>query len=387
MKIKKIMLSVLALAMALVPTLSVDARAGNAGRSVPRVTPRTITPRVTPKINTTPKVNTPTVTPRTNTNNRTNNTIIPIPIPINRVKDTSNLDESIYDKIGTTEWVDVEGNEVKPKDENQNIQRPIEIEGHSYERTEKVNDNHYKHVYSKRLTHKDNMSVFTGLMFIMIVFGILVSVGLMVSKLKSEFTNQRNTDTEEYYEVDETEDELISRIQNNDPGFDVSKFKEHVKKSYLIVTNAWTSLDMTRAHQYVTSEYADTLTLQLQEFINNKTRNVNEGVEFRNIFITDYNVTDEFENVEILMNLSDVDYIVDRDNNLVEGTKERQYVILKLEFVRQTGSTTKPFKTDSHCKQCHAPLKLDISGKCEYCDTLHEVDQSNWLLNNITALD
>lgn len=178
---------------------------------------------------------------------------------------------------------------------------------------------------------------------------------------------------------------IEQEIQLHDPDFDESKFITHVQKSYLIVTNAWSSLDMTKATQYITPDYADTLNIQLQEFIRNKTKNMNEAVEFLSTKLIDYNNDGAMETVTVEIYLSDIDYIVDNNNQLIEGSKQRQYVTLTIEMMRKVGAKTKVFQTDTHCPSCHAPMKLDLSGKCAYCDTMYQVDQDNWLINDIKA--
>lgn len=377
-KTKITIFSVLTALMLLTPFHTVDARPGNAGRYTPtRVTPARVTPVRT---NTTPT-----------------RTIVPIPIPINRNNSTNNTSTTtqsdtpnVSDVIGTTRFLNTENQPIGNEVTNEKLvkaPKTIKIEDGTefvYKETRTISETEIEHIYKEKQS-LNAASIFTFIIggLTTLLFASTPVLIILIVLLVNKRTAREQWEIAKKHGEDTIENNIVQQLQETDPNFSVEEFESHVKKAYMVLVNAWTNIDMTRAHQFVTPTYADTLTGQLQEFINNKTKNINQGVEFNNVLIDKYTVTDQSEVLRTIVTITDVDYIVDKDNNIIEGDTSPKTVRLVITFKRAKGAQTKELQTHTHCKHCHAPLRLDISGKCAYCDTLHEIDADQWLIDDI----
>lgn len=359
---KKWILGILAIftfSVFLIPTSTVDARPGNAGRSGGG------------------RISSPS---RGSGSGSNRSSIITVPVPITRRNPSSGVRETVQslpDVVGTTRFISENNEVLAPEITNEKLQKAKDISGYEHKSTNLVDDTTVEHIYQKRP-------------FILIAIWLLLLnnplallfIGIFIWR---HFHN-KGSGSQTFWSqkvTRQSESDVIAKVQVTDHAFNSEQFKAHVKKAYMVLVNAWTTIDMTRASQYTTPAYAGVLTEQLQEFVNNKTRNVNEGLEFLNLKLLSYEESSISESIVVEVELSDIDYIVNEDNEIVEGNKNRQYVRLLITMTRDKGYVTQPFKVETHCKQCQAPLKLDISGKCAYCDTLHEVDTTQWLIDDV----
>lgn len=80
-----------------------------------------------------------------------------------------------------------------------------------------------------------------------------------------------------------------------------------------------------------------------------------------------------------------VDYVTDRDGNLIRGSKtERQTRVYRTDFVRPDGKTTTSRQKEEAlvCPGCGAPVQANVSGKCAYCGCIVLAGTHDWAMNS-----
>ena len=85
-----------------------------------------------------------------------------------------------------------------------------------------------------------------------------------------------------------------------------------------------------------------------------------------------------------------VDYVVDdATGNVIRGSNTAEkFMTYEWNLIRTSGRQTSKISGEnaSNCPNCGAPINLNKSAKCEYCGSIIETDDFDWVLSGIKAL-
>lgn len=186
--------------------------------------------------------------------------------------------------------------------------------------------------------------------------------------------------------ITETEEQaVIAQIRANDPDFAAEQFKTYAGDVILRVQEAWESRDWGVIRPYESDKLFALHQRQLQEFIDQKKTNHMDSQYIEKVTLAAFTADGANEVLTVRVDMSLCDYTTDdATGNIVTGVKNMKLVrAYRLEFIRSAGTqTTSGEAVKSHtCPSCGAPLDLNASGRCSYCDCVVTSGQYGWVLN------
>lgn len=182
----------------------------------------------------------------------------------------------------------------------------------------------------------------------------------------------------------------VSEYTQLDPEFSESEFKEKVANMYVQFQNAWQAKDMEELRPHLTESLYAQCERQLEEFKRNRQTNRIERISVLDVNPVGWTQQDGNDIMVVRMRTRIVDYVVDdATGSIVRGSNTAEkFMEYEWSLARTSGMKTSDFKgTLAHsCPHCGAPIDLNKSAKCEYCDSIIETDTFNWAVREIKGI-
>lgn len=205
---------------------------------------------------------------------------------------------------------------------------------------------------------------------------------------KNELANTFNNLKSGVVEPKVDQKAIIQSIQKTDPDFNPEDFIVFAKDCFVKLQHAWSTKNWDIARQFESKELFEQHYMQLNEFVSSGKTNKVERINVKNARYFKYTQDDTYDILEVKLDVILRDYITnDYDGKVLEGDPNLDiYMDYKLTFIRSKSvKTTKKLGKLEQCvcPGCSAPLSVNASGKCEYCGTVMNTGEHNWVLNII----
>ena len=175
----------------------------------------------------------------------------------------------------------------------------------------------------------------------------------------------------------------IEEYKQIDPSFELSMFMTKVNNIFI---KLFTSIMMDKLDDV--KHFISQDTLQYASNILNNAKNSGNRQMFDELNVKDSNiidiqVNDNVHTIKVYLQSRYMDYIINLSNgNLVSGNNtSRIQVDYDLTFVKK--STTSTQGIIRKCPSCGAALSVNTSGKCEYCGSIYNQSDYDWVLDKI----
>lgn len=180
----------------------------------------------------------------------------------------------------------------------------------------------------------------------------------------------------------------IKKLKEVDPKFDEQKFKTHAKKVFMAVQEGWTLRDQTICRPFMAEEVYQSHQIQIDDMRRNGIINKLESIVVGSTNIVRVDIDEEYHKLSVKIRASMKDYKVKEDSpeKIIEGDRKQsppftEYWI----FIRRSNLKTKDKNGifDRKCPNCGAPIQVDVSGICKYCDANVVNGDYDWVLSEI----
>ena len=149
------------------------------------------------------------------------------------------------------------------------------------------------------------------------------------------------------------------------PDFNHEEFAKQAEEIFVKVQLAWMDFDYDALKDLLTDELYNTYKSQLKALSLKKQRNIMSDFEPINFLLTAVEKTNEDFTLKGAYRVAFYDFVVDANNNVVRGTKERKIeMVYELTFVGSLDAI------NNKCPHCGAPLSEAASNKCAYCNSI-----------------
>lgn len=179
-------------------------------------------------------------------------------------------------------------------------------------------------------------------------------------------------------------DQIVSKIKENDKEFDENEFKEWAQETFIEFYKSWTNKDMSKVRNRLDYNLYEQYKLLLNTNVGENSTNFIQIEKVNYIDLSAYSEDNEKEIIEAAINVIIQDYTIDdKTNKVISGSKtikERTTYIMK--FYRKMGSKTEGELKKNSCPNCGAILQIE-ENKCKYCNTLIFNKANQWILNSI----
>ena len=176
-----------------------------------------------------------------------------------------------------------------------------------------------------------------------------------------------------------------------DPDFDSAAFQEKLSNLYVQFQNAWQDKNLEPLRPYMTDAFYAQCDRQLENNYRrtNQTNRI-ERIAVLGVELMGWKQQSGKDVVVAQLRTRIVDYVVnDASGAIVRGSSTAEK-FMHYEWVleRTTGVTTagSTGTTVNYCPNCGAPIDLNHSAKCPYCDSILTTDTFDWAVTNIKGL-
>ena len=228
----------------------------------------------------------------------------------------------------------------------------------------------------------DGSDILIIVVIVVIVFGIpIIKALLSKNKKKVVAPGALPTDVSTLKPVD--------AYNSLDPAFSQADFKEEISNMYIRFQNAWQNKKLEEIRPDLSDDFYAQLDRQLDNYRKNRQTNRIERISVLGVELLGWKQENGNDIMVAKLQTRIVDYVVDdatgnviRGSNTAEKFMTYEWSLIRTSG-RQTGSAT---ANATNCPNCGAPLNLNKSAKCEYCGSIIETDDFDWVLSGIKGL-
>lgn len=182
----------------------------------------------------------------------------------------------------------------------------------------------------------------------------------------------------------------IERYTELDPGFDAAAMQERIANLYVQMQHCWQDKDISSLRPYFTDALFTQMDRQLDGLKQRGLTNRVERIAVLGVTLRGFYRQAEEDHIVAEVRTRIVDYTVnDETQALISGdrTKEK-FMTYEWDLSRQSGRTTeeKAEMEDIHCPNCGAPVAINTTAKCPYCDSVITLSAHDWALCSIKGV-
>lgn len=217
-----------------------------------------------------------------------------------------------------------------------------------------------------------------------IVIGLIIVLAIWIAK------KSRQRSVLNQLPTGKTPDSIrgYKQFLEQNPTFNEAAFKETVKNAFLQIQNGWAAKDISTARKWLSDGVYQRFTTQFRMMNELKQTNTLENIQVKNVYIDKIEQDGLFDIIHVAIQATIVDrFICELDSSLNSGGKEE--FVEYWSFLRKRGIESKDLFSSSACPNCGAelPASLGEVSKCEYCGTLLNSGEYDWVLSEITQAD
>ena len=182
----------------------------------------------------------------------------------------------------------------------------------------------------------------------------------------------------------------LDTLKQKDPAFNEQILLEKVGNQYIQMQNAWQEKHWEPMRAIMTDALYNQMARQLQALIDAKQTNHVERIAVLETRIVRYAVEGDNDVLVVRISTRITDYTTDdRTGTIVGGSTTRElFMVYDWKLTRQKDKKTlaQPSVTQISCPNCGAPLDINHTGKCPYCDTVVTLSDHDWALSVIKGI-
>ena len=199
-------------------------------------------------------------------------------------------------------------------------------------------------------------------------FGFMAIVMPFMIISGSKKTKKFNTNPEDYFKHDSKFDTL-----------NTEELQQKLFGIYKDIQLAWANNDISPVRNILSDELFNTYQMQIDSMIQTNQRNVMADIKFIKMVVGNDLITNNFEEIKVIMQVTCHDYIVENKNGKEKVIRGKSSIIndyiYAMTFVRNI-KIKKP-----ECPNCGTKLDNAMSSICPSCKSVVVHDSDNWVLS------
>ena len=174
----------------------------------------------------------------------------------------------------------------------------------------------------------------------------------------------------------------MDEILKYDPEFTESKFKTYVDNVFIKLHMAVVTKNLEDIKHFVSEEIYNKYQKIVENLNQKHLIQMYDEINVAQTDILNYKVTDTYMIIEVNLISRYLDYLMDEDGNYISGdTDVRSEKSNHLIFTKKINY--KETQTVRKCPGCGASIDVNASGKCDYCGTIYNLEEKDWVLTSI----
>ena len=167
--------------------------------------------------------------------------------------------------------------------------------------------------------------------------------------------------------------------------FNEAMFKTKVDNIFVKLYTCIIKGDLTDVRHFISEELYNNYINKINELISHNKRQMYDEINVKNTMIINRKILEDKEIIDVEIVSRYMDYIIDiNTGDLISGDDTRR--IERRNILRfEKKLNTKDFGIVRKCPGCGASINVNNTGKCEYCDTIFNLDDYDYILVSINV--
>lgn len=167
--------------------------------------------------------------------------------------------------------------------------------------------------------------------------------------------------------------------------FNEAMFKTKVDNIFVKLYTCIMKGNLTDVRHFISEELYNNYINKINELISHNKRQMYDEIKVKNTMIINRKILEDKEIIDVEIVSRYMDYIIDiNTGDLISGDDTRR--IERRNILRfEKKLNTKDFGIVRKCPGCGASINVNNTGKCEYCDTIFNLDDYDYILVSINV--
>lgn len=167
--------------------------------------------------------------------------------------------------------------------------------------------------------------------------------------------------------------------------FNEAMFKTKVDNIFVKLYTCIMKGDLTDVRHFISEELYNNYINKINELISHNKRQMYDEINVKNTMIINRKILEDKEIIDVEIVSRYMDYIIGiNTGDLISGDDTRR--IERRNILRfEKKLNTKDFGIVRKCPGCGASINVNNTGKCEYCDTIFNLDDYDYILVSINV--
>lgn len=165
--------------------------------------------------------------------------------------------------------------------------------------------------------------------------------------------------------------------------FNEAMFKTKVDNIFVKLYTSIMKEDLSDVDHFISDDLYEEINNKILKYKEKKQRQMYDEINVKSTSILSRNIYDDKEVIEVEIISRYMDYIIDEDTgDTISGDDTRR--IEKRNILRfEKKANTKEITLVRRCPGCGASISVNTSGKCDYCDTIFNLEEYDYILVSI----
>lgn len=167
--------------------------------------------------------------------------------------------------------------------------------------------------------------------------------------------------------------------------FNEAMFKTKVDNIFVKLYTCIMKGDLTDVKHFISDDLYNRYMNKINELSSLNRRQMYDEINVKNTRILNRNILEDKEIIEVEIISRYMDYILDLDSgNLISGDDTRRIEKRNI-LVFEKKINTKDILLVRKCPGCGASIDVNRTGKCEYCDTIFNQEDYDYVLTSLNV--
>ena len=175
----------------------------------------------------------------------------------------------------------------------------------------------------------------------------------------------------------------MNELLKIEPDFNEGMFITKVNNIFVLLHSSIMMDNLERVKHFLSEDVYKKIENKLNDLNSRNVRQMYDELNVKETHIKDINIQDNCVIINVDITSRYMDYIFDKDSGkFISGFNDHRIEKLnRLEFTKKL--ETNSYGIDKKCPGCGANINVNNNGKCDYCGTIFDAKNYDWILTSI----
>jgi hypothetical protein len=183
--------------------------------------------------------------------------------------------------------------------------------------------------------------------------------------------------------VDRGASTRFEELQKRDPALSWQALQGRTALIFNELQVAWSGREPLRIRPFVSDNLFQSMYYWIDLYNQAHCRNVTENARIMRIDLANVLSDAHFDAITLRVFATGLDYTISDDGKVLSGSRSRPRTYSEYWTLIRGSSRRGAPRQDSNCPNCGAPLRIGMSGQCEYCRVKVTSGEFDWVLSRI----